>query len=84
MTINSNKFHWHKETKTMSAEISELETGNAVPTNISMVSARTGKQANFQLAKTDKDNEGDVRFWEYVPQCLSRGCGVEKVVIFND
>lgn len=83
MTVNSNKFHWHKDTKTMSAEISDLNTKD-VPQEIGMVSQRTGKSAYFALVRTDRDEEGDVRFWEYKPRNESRWCGVEKVVVFND
>lgn len=84
---STDKFNWHKESRTLSAEASDLGVFMLDEGRISLKSARTGTVAEFQLANVDK-RDGDIRAWEFTP-CLKSAirtpalAGV-KIVIFND
>jgi hypothetical protein len=80
--IPSERFSWHPETKTFSAEESTLRDGprtvrgpdylcqriypDAYDTGFPMRSAQTGKVAWFAHSGTDT-HEGDIAGWHFVP-----------------
>jgi len=89
---STDKFTWHKETRTLSAEASDLgvfmlDKGPFNERRISLQSARTGAVAEFQLANVDK-RDGDLRAWEFTPTLKSAirtpALAGVKIVIFND
>lgn len=97
--ISSDMFHWEKETKTFSQEISTLQ-GNiplfdpfgriyddACDAGFSMKSARTGQVITFYHSTTDTD-EGDIAGWWFkvVPEQIRKHPNLADilVLIIND
>jgi len=95
-TVSSRCFHYDPETKTFSAEASELPNVNflspiyddACDAGFAMVSERTGMVATFCLSHADADVEGAVRAWRFEPVGpfggVLFGLRYVKLVIFND
>lgn len=84
---STDKFTWHKESRTLSAEASDLGVFMLDEGHISLQSARTGTVAVFQLAHVDKQ-DGNLRAWEFTPTLKSAirtpALAGVKIVIFND
>ena len=75
-------FHWDKESRILSAEISELEqNGFEGEWRIEIKSHHTGRVVSFGFWKVVYDENNDVICWEYVP---GRESNVEKLIIYND
>jgi hypothetical protein len=74
MIYDSKLFNWHKETRMLTAEASELGRGEIfdwVPgqpnAGLSVRSHRTGNIVRFSIFKRGRDGEGDTQFWELLP-----------------
>ena len=81
LTLNSKRFRYHPESKTLSAEISELNVG-AFPTVFQIKSEKTLKIAKFGYIKGTYDKWGDLLYYTYTSKdTIAYGV---KVKIFND
>lgn len=90
------KFHWDKEQKTLSAEMSDFGSAregpfwlqrlynDAADIGIAIYSDATDRTERFVLVKEHKDKEGDLQYFEFSPLNLTLKSKVRKVVIFND
>jgi hypothetical protein len=92
--IPSNRLVWHRESRTWTAEISDLgpdfsfdrKPGNLAQVHV--VSEGKGIDATFSLIHTEKDVEGDLLYWLFAPTIKAvettprlRGA---RLMIFND
>lgn len=77
---DSSRFMWHKDSKNLTAEVSDM----CVPTvvgGLCVKSVKTGKVVTFVLSRVEHDREGDVAFWQYLP---TEPCGVHSLKLWND
>lgn len=98
MTLNAlplSRFHWHKESNTLSAEDSDLRSSSfdgthpwmqrvytdACDIGICIYSELTERFVRFTLSK-EEVRDGDLLWWEFKP--LDDAGLVEKVIIWND
>jgi len=77
-------FNWHKDTRTLTTELSNLPGRNewgafSVPNFITIDNPDTKQSRVFRYLKTDKDNEGDIQAWHY--ENISHSI---KLTIWND
>jgi len=76
--LNLNLFHWHSDSQTLTAEISELPV-KELPRLIEVVNEKSKQFRKFKYTKTETDREGDVQAWHYA------GDGHPlKLIIWND
>ena len=91
--VSSNLFTFCKDTKTLVAEISDLEANcgrawltrlynDACDIGFAIRSEKTGKVIRFSLSNEEKDREGDLVAFHFSP--VETNSGVREVVIFND
>ena len=94
-TFSARLFSYDKADMTFSAEASDLVGGSSDPLFHSTPTNPRGLTVHglnvaveYVLSKTDRDEEGDIRFWELVPTQDSlnrvRACHGTRVVVFND
>ena len=96
--VNSTRFDFNRKTGEFVAEISMIQHGginlfaqlynDAADQGFVMISAQTQQAVDFYLSDTQRDDEGDVKFWEFTPstravRCNDRLAGV-KVIVLND
>ena len=83
MHIQSNKFTWIKESKTLFAEASTLDIapGAAFPRMIFVTSKRTGNTEAFERSENVADIYNHVYLTKYHPMNKNINC---KVYIAND
>lgn len=85
LRIELKYFNWHKETRTLTTELSNLpERGEfkgsfSVPNFITVDNPDTKQSRVFRYLKTDKDEENDIVAWRY--ENISHGL---KLTIWND
>jgi hypothetical protein len=64
-------FHWNKETRTLSAEISDIQAnvpeldGVGLPQFLTIFNPDTNQDRTFRYVRKETDNEGDVTAWIY-------------------
>lgn len=82
--INVNLFNYNPATRTLSAEISELEGNKHEVGQLVLVkNFKTGNEIFFIYNSTDYDHSGeDVQAYNY--ESLDPNAAVKKMVIFND
>ncbi len=78
MRILLNNFIWHKTSKTLTAEVSELKM-DQLPQFITIHNDKTNEERRFCYMRTDKDQEGDIQAWYYYNSQSDI-----KLVIYND
>jgi hypothetical protein len=77
-TLNLELFHWHSDSQTLTAEISELPV-RELPRLLEIVNEKSKQSRKFIYSKVETDREGDVQAWHY------RGDGHPlKLTIWND
>jgi len=81
-------FSWHKNLKTLSAEISTMEanggvffSGSAVPRVFAILSHLSHRQIEFELADRVYNADNDLEYWIYTPIAGDMDITVK---IFND
>lgn len=78
-------FHWHKETRTLIAELSTLEfvifiaLHGEMPDYITVNNPNTKQSRVFRYLKVEKDDEFETKAWHY--ENLSHAL---KLTIWND
>lgn len=72
-------FHWHKDTRTLTAELSDLPIRGRLPFYITVCNPDTGQSRVFRQEKVDTNEEGEVTSWKYLN--LSHSI---KMTIWND
>jgi len=78
--LHTNYFDYKSSSRTFFADASELGwKPGLIPTEISLISARTGKVASFTLDLIEED--GSLKFEAWDPTLNALGI---KVYIFND
>lgn len=77
--LKLEQFHWHKDTRTLTAEVSKLELFAKLPDYITILNPNTNQSRIFRYLSTEKDDEGDIKSWRY--ENLSHGL---KLTIWND
>ncbi len=77
--LTLNLFNWHKETRTLTAEVSNLPLPSKMPFHILIENPQTQQSRVFRKENIDRDEEGDIVAWQYVN--LSHGL---KLTIWND
>lgn len=91
--IRSSAFHYNKQTKTLTAEMSDLGTGrkwyrvydDACDAGITIISDHTGREVVFVITYTATDRDGDTLHWLLKPAKKYQGVDEElQVIIFND
>lgn len=92
--VSTERFSYHRDLKTFTAEASDLNhTGcnflgrlydDAADVGFCLVSHKTGAVEPFYLDNVDRDREGDVRAWEFLPVNKALREGGIKLTIFND
>ena len=81
MKIHTAVFSYNKETKTFSAEASDLRIQPGVVLNtIDLISTQSGRSVRCHLSSILRDREGEIQAWEYIPENNI----FKKVIIFND
>ena len=83
MRLQSNKFTWIKESKTLFAEASSLQfkVGSPFPQRLFVTSKRTGKTEAFERSENVVDDCGQVYLTKYRPMNVNLTC---KIEIAND
>lgn len=94
--VSSKQFTWSAATRTLVSERSDLREnlfqriypGYSEEVGFPMRSDKTGQVIWFRLASVEKDREGDLVAWHFVPTAEAtrknpKVTGV-KVVVFND
>lgn len=86
MAISSDVFCWENTVGT--CDISTVEGNNAFhpqdKTRLSIKSERTGKTEEFNLDRYEKDEEGDITFYLYMPVNKALKEKGVKLMLFND
>lgn len=84
--ISSQLFDYDAETRTFTADISELEAVHGqVGVIFNMRSARTGAMVEFEYILAERDDEeGEVQSWIYTSEYLPSIDGHLRAVIFNE
>ncbi len=94
--INSKRFTYVPETKALVAEESDLRGcsvwaklySDAADLGLAVVSDKTQATVVYVFALTEKDGEGEMVSWTFLPHTESiknnPKCAGTKVVIFND
>lgn len=97
--LSSRAFHYNPETKTFTAEISELSRGgtadpfgrvydDAADEGFVIVSSKTGDEVTFVINGADRDSDGDIAGWVLVPinrKSGYRDCSKDfSVLVIND
>ena len=87
--ISSQLFDYDAETRTFTADISELEAVHGqVGVVFNMRSARTGAMVEFEYISANRDDEddeeGEVQSWYFTSEYLPSINGHLRVIIFND
>lgn len=78
MNIKLEQFSFHKETQTLTAEISTLGIAN-LPTLIEVVNEKSKQSRQFKYSRTESDREGDIQAWHFVGEGHPL-----KLIIWND
>jgi len=78
LKLELKRFNWHKDTRTLTAELSDLGVGQ-LPFYITIVNPNTKQSRVFRYLKTDKDSENEVKSWQY--ENISHSL---KLTIWND
>lgn len=95
--ITSSAFGYNKSAKRFSADMSEICQGGIDPLDqlyhdestkgFVMVSAKTGDQAEFWLYHTEREADGDLRYWVFKPSAMTcirnKDMANVTVTIFN-
>jgi len=99
MQFSTSKFHWSPESGLFSQELSSLGVSpnqnvfhqlynDADDEGITLISTRTGKEANYFVDFVDKDREGELYGWNLLPtsETLREQPQLKntKVLIIND
>ena len=96
MGVSSALFDYNPGRNIFVAEMSELPDGfrfeqvypDACDAGFTMVGARTGQEIVFVMDATDKDREGDVAGWRFIPtrETVRRipSCAGITALIIND
>lgn len=69
------------------AEASDLlNCGRQIPQEIRVHNPATGRTLSFFLTVTQRDGEGDVQLWRYLPSLadLNKYPGLKGITVFND
>lgn len=93
-SISLRQFDYNSANRTLVAEASDLGEhfrirrlyNDACDEGIAILSHHTNRIQKFVLSTVDKDSEGDVAGWWFVPAIISGDppCKVKKVLIIND
>lgn len=78
MRIPLDKFLWNKETRVLTAEISDLQV-QSLPKLIEVYNDNTKQERKFHYMQTKKDAEQEIVSWDYYNSKDNI-----KLVIFND
>lgn len=78
MILSTDLFHYNKDSKKFSAEISELPNVNKLPYSLALKNPKTGKTCNFYFMFADMSQEGEIYGWNF-----SSSIGVDLLII-ND
>ena len=92
--ISTERLHFHKDTKTLAGEASELGNfqgqlySDACDIGVLVSNPRTGNAVPFVLAREVRDSEGDIQGWDFevageAVRKDSKLAGL-KLVVFND
>ena len=88
LTFSTSLFLWSKESKTFTAEISELgvpamgQIGFAITESTFILkSAETGVKMLMTIDSINRDADNDIETWVYLPESDEHNF---KVVIYND
>jgi hypothetical protein len=76
--LDLKHFHWHKETRTLTTELSSLPI-KVLPFYITIENPQTGQSRVFRKANVDANEEGEVLAWKY--ENLSHSL---RLTIWND
>lgn len=73
---------FHKETKSFSCDASDMDCMGVknIPPIFDVMIEKNGHKKTFILKHTNRDEEMEIRFWEYR---ATDGCGI-SFTIFND
>ena len=72
-------FHWHKDTRTLTAELSDLPIHGRLPRYITVTNPDTEQSCVFRQENVESNEEGELVAWKYVN--LSHSI---KMTIWND
>ena len=66
-TIPLQMFNWHRDTRTLTAELSDLKDwlNDRVSSEVTVESHHTGRVLKFDGTSAFRDGEGETLFWEY-------------------
>ena len=81
--ISTERLIYDKISKTFSVFASNLSLA-IIPNRILIQSERTGVVVGYIKTSIEKDNEGDVLYWEYRPIVIGKLGEGTKLIIFND
>jgi hypothetical protein len=78
--LKLEKFNWHKETRTLTAFLSDLNLPNELPFHITIENPQTGQHRVFRYLRAEKDErENELKAYHY--ENLSHNL---KLTIWND
>lgn len=79
-TLQLEQFSWHKDTRTLTAFLSDLNLPGQLPFHITVENQKTGQHRVFRYVGTEKDErENELKAYHY--ENLSHGL---KMTIWND
>lgn len=79
-TLQLEQFSWHKDTRTLTAFLSDLNLPGQLPFHITVENPKTGQHRVFRYVGTEKDErENELKAYYY--ENLSHGL---KMTIWND
>lgn len=83
--MSTKDFVWHKDTKTFSCDITDIELLRSSPIqkSIDLKSHHTGKIRNFKYVSSIRDSENDIVGWQYRSDAIDAN-GSFNMIIYND
>lgn len=80
LTFNTSLFSWHCDIRTFLSEASDFNS-LWLGDDFRLESEVTGKIVDLKLVTTDRDADGDIQAWRFVPVDTAFDF---KVTVFND
>lgn len=82
MKLSTKDLTWSARTRSLVAEASDLSirAADPIPTTFEVKSHVTGKVVTFKYSRCEKDREGDLICWRFLPVEVD----VCELVIYND
>lgn len=88
--INVNLLSYHKDSNSLSVDLSELEAaGHMIGQVIAVKSFKTGNVVEFTFIQANRDRDDDITEWVYLPvhegtHVVNPNAPVNRLTIWND